>query len=159
MIIHTAASGDTVFSVARQYGVPVSRIISDNMLKSPSSLAIGEDLVILFPTVTHTVLGGETLQGIADRYGTNLIALYQNNPRLDGKAQIFPGQVLNISYPTPPLGEITVNGYAYPFIDPDVLRRTLPYLTYLSIFSYGIRPDGTVFPPPGGDEVVKTHGY
>lgn len=152
MIIHTVSRGDTVFSIARQYGVPVSRIITDNLLSNPGNLAVGQDLVILFPTVTHTVLGGETLQRIADRYGTDLVSLYRNNPQLDGKPQIFPGQVLNIAYETPPLGEMSVNGYAYPFIDREVLRRTLPYLTYLSIFSYGIRPDGSIFPPTGGDE-------
>ncbi len=152
MIIHTVAPGDSVFSIARQYGVPVTRIITDNMLTTPGRLVVGQDLVILFPTVTHTVLGGETLQRIAERYSTDLVTLYRNNPQLDGKPQIFPGQVLNIAYEAPPLGEITTNGYAYPFIDRDVLRRTMPYLTYLSVFSYGIRPDGTLFPPVGGDE-------
>ncbi len=162
MILHTVAPGDTVFSIARQYGVPPSRIINDNLLTNPGNLVIGQDLVILFPTVTHTVLGGDTLETIAERYGTNLITLYRNNPQLDGEPQIYPGQVLNIAYETPPLGEISVNGYAYPFIDREVLRRTLPYLTYLSIFSYGIRPDGTVFPPLGGDEeliaIAKEYG-
>jgi len=162
MIIHTVSPGDTVFSVARQYGVPVTRIITDNMLTTPGRLVVGQDLVILFPTVTHTVRGGETLQSIANLYGTDLVTLYRNNPQLNGVPQIFPGQVLNIAYETPPLGEISVNGYAYPFIDREVLRRTLPYLTYLSIFSYGIRPDGTLFPPTGGDEeliaIAKEYG-
>jgi len=152
MIIHTVASGDTVFSVARQYGVPVSRIITDNMLPTPGNLVVGQDLVILFPTQTHTVLGGETLNSIAAKYGTDLVTLYRNNPQLDGSPRIFPGQVLNIAYETPPLGEITTNGYAYPFINDEVLRRTLPYLTYLSVFSYGIRPDGTIFPPTNGNQ-------
>ncbi len=162
MIIHTVAPGDTVFSIAGQYGVPVSRIITDNMLTNPGRLVAGQDLVILFPTVTRTVLGGDTLSGIAAAYGTDLLTLYRNNPQLDGRPAIFPGQVLNVAYETPPLGEISSNGYAYPFIDRTVLRRTLPYLTYLSIFSYGIRPDGTVFPPTGGDEeliaIAKEYG-
>ncbi|MBE6599530.1 MAG: LysM peptidoglycan-binding domain-containing protein [Ruminococcaceae bacterium] len=152
MIIHTVVSGDSIFSIAGQYGVPVSRIITDNMLTTPGRLTVGQDLVILFPTETYTVRGGDTLQGIAAAYNTDLLTLYRNNPQLDGTSQIFPGQVLNISYEAPPLGEISTNGYAYPFIDRTVLRRTLPYLTYLSVFSYGIRPDGTVFPPTGGDE-------
>lgn len=37
---------------------------------------------------------------------------------------------------------IEVNGYAYPNINEDVLKQTLPYLTYLSIFSYQIKSDG-----------------
>ena len=49
-----------------------------------------------------------------------------------------------ISLPAPELGSIDVNGYAYPNIDRDVLRKTLPYLTYLTLFTYGIRDDGTL---------------
>jgi spore germination protein len=41
---------------------------------------------------------------------------------------------------------IDVNGYAFPNIDAGVLSATLPYLTYLSIFSYQVRPDGSLRP-------------
>ena len=34
MSIHTVQQGDSVYSIARQYGVPASRIITDNMLIS-----------------------------------------------------------------------------------------------------------------------------
>ncbi len=158
MTIHTVRSGDSIYSVAREYGVPPSRIITDNLLENPGRLAVGQDLVILYPTVTHTVRGGETLAAVAAMYGVSLLDLYRNNPILEGEPDVHPGQVLNIAYETPPLGEISLNGYAYTFIDEDVLRQTLPYLTYLSIFSYGIRvteggqPDGTLIPPAGDDE-------
>lgn len=39
-------------------------------------------------------------------------------------------------------GTIIVNGYAYPFINQEVLQNWLPNLTYLSTFSYGITPQG-----------------
>ena len=151
MRIHTVQRGDSIYSIARQYGVPASRIITDNLLTNPGQLVVGEDLVILFPTVIHTVRGGETLSGIAGQYGTTLLSLYQNNPQLNGQPGIFPGQVLNIAYKTPPLGSIRTNGYAYTNIDRTVLRRTLPYLTYLSVFNYGITEDGNLLPPPGDD--------
>ncbi len=151
MTIHTVQSGDSVYSIAREYSVPPSRIITDNLLDNPGRLVVGQDLVILFPTVTHTVRGGETLTGIAAMYGTTVLDLYRNNPILGGLPNVYPGQVLNIAYETPPLGEISLNGYAYTSIDREVLRRTLPYLTYLSVFSYGITPDGMLIPPAGDD--------
>lgn len=40
-----------------------------------------------------------------------------------------------------------INGYAYPFISPWVLEQTLPYLTELSIFSYGFTSEGELVPP------------
>ena len=151
MTIHTVRSGDSIYSIAREYGIPPSRIITDNLLENPSRLAVGQDLVILFPTVIHTVRGGETLAGIAAMHGVTLLDLYRNNPILGGLPNVYPGQVLNIAYETPPLGEISLNGYAYTSIDRAVLRRTLPYLTYLSVFSYGITEEGTLIPPAGDD--------
>jgi len=154
MLIHTVERGDSVYSIAREYGIPPTRIITDNLLSNPGRLVVGQDLVILFPTVTHTVKGGETLERIAALYGISLLDMYRNNPILGGLPSIYPGQVLNISYDTSPLGEISSNGYAYLTIDQAVLRRTLPYLTYLSVFSYGIRDDGGLIPPEGDEEGV-----
>ena len=155
MVIHTVRSGDSIYSIAREYGVPPSRIITDNMLENPSKLAVGQDIVVLFPTVTHTVKGGETLSSIARMYGKTLLDLYRNNPILGGIPNVYPGQVLNITYEMPPLGEISSMGYAYGSIDRNTLRRTLPYLTYLSVFSYGIRDDGTLIPVQGEDELIS----
>lgn len=42
---------------------------------------------------------------------------------------------------------IYVNGYAYPFIDQALLADTLPYLSALSVFSYGFTPEGELVPP------------
>lgn len=152
MKIYTVQSGDTVYSIARQNQTTPSRIIIDNQLENPDRLTVGQSLVLLYPTQTHTVRGGETLFSIANMYNISLNTLWRNNPSLSGGTYIYPGQTLNISYPEPPLGTAQVDGYAYPYIDREVLRTTLPFLTYLSIFSYGIRDDGSLIPPVGGDE-------
>lgn len=154
MQIHTVKSGDSIYSIARQYGTTPARIIADNELAEPGRLAVGQTLVILEPVKTYTVRGGDTLTKIAELFGVSLNQLWRNNPMLGGKTFIYPGQTLNISFDPPPLGEVSVNGYVYPFVDRDTLRKTLPYLTYLSIFSYGIRPDGTLVPPAGGDDEI-----
>lgn len=151
MQIHVVRSGDSIYSIAREYNTTPARIIADNELRTPGRLAVGQTLVILEPTEVYTVRGGDTLEGIAQTFGVSIMRLWQNNPVLGGKSRIYPGQTLNISFAAPPLGEMAVNGYAYPFIDRDVLRKTLPYLTYLSVFSYGIRADGTLIEPVGGD--------
>jgi spore germination protein len=50
--------------------------------------------------------------------------------------------------PLPPekMRAIYVNGFAFPSIDPGVLQSTLPYLSFLSLFSYQVRPDGSLKP-------------
>ncbi len=155
MRIHTVQPGDTIYSIARQYSVPPSRLITDNLLTDPGRLAVGEDLVILYPTVVYTVRSGDTLASIADRFAIPQLTLYRNNPQLSGSPAIFPGQVLNIAYDTPPDGSIVTNGYAYPFIDQTVLRQTLPYLTYLSVFHTGIAADGTLLFPENDTRLIE----
>ncbi len=41
---------------------------------------------------------------------------------------------------------IDVNGYAFPNISDEALNNTLPNLTFLSPFSYQVKPDGTLTP-------------
>mgnify|MGYP000818906716 FL=1 len=51
---------------------------------------------------------------------------------------------------TTPLEEyrtIFANGFAYPFINLDILDETLPFLSELSVFSYGFSVDGQLIPP------------
>lgn len=44
-----------------------------------------------------------------------------------------------------------INGYAYPYITDWVLEQTLPYLTELSVFSYGFTESGELIPPKQDD--------
>jgi LysM repeat protein len=44
--IHTVASGDTLFSIALNYGVTVAEIVEANNLDNPNSLSIGQELII-----------------------------------------------------------------------------------------------------------------
>ncbi len=144
MLIHTVKAGETVASIAELYSVPATRIISDNFLTDSDRIAVGQTLVILYPKITYTVKRGDTLSGIAELFGQSLITLWQNNPLLDGGTEIIAGQVLNIMYPEKKMGNVISSGFAYPETDESVLRRTLPYLTRLSIFTYGISSDGSL---------------
>ena len=113
MLIHTVRRGDTVTSIARETGVPPTRIITDNLLGEPGRLAVGQDLLIQYPTVTHTVAGGDTLTAIAARYGVSRLAILRNNPVLDGADRIYPGQILNIVYEPPEYGDAVTMGYRH----------------------------------------------
>ena len=144
MIIYTVKPGDSVYSIARRYGLSEQRIIEENELRDPASLVVGQTLVLSQPTAVYTVAQGDTVYSIASRFGITPNQLWRNNPQLGGKGELIPGQELVISLPAPTLGRIDVGGYAYPNIDRDVLRKTLPYLTYLTLFTYGIRDDGTL---------------
>lgn len=142
MEIHIVKQGDTLFSLAAQYGVPMSLIAIDNGLPAPEQLVVGQALVIRFPQTIHTVRPGETLSSVARQYGVSLRQLYRNNLALEGRPTIWPGQTLVISYREKPGREIAVNAYAYPNINEAILTTTLPFLTYLTPFTYGFTPTG-----------------
>ena len=85
MDIHVVRPGDTLYELAYQYGVPMSRLIQDNQLPDPSQLVVGQTLVIQYPRSTYTVRSGDTLFSIARNAGVPLRQLLRNNPGLEGK--------------------------------------------------------------------------
>ena len=142
MEIHVVTPGDTIYTIALEYNVPMSQIILDNGLEAPQNLVPGQALVIRFPRITHTVSPGETLSSIARRYQVSLRQLYQNNPVLGGRPTIWPGETIVIAYWQSPGPDIFVNAYAYPYISDELLFSTLSFLTYLTPFTYGFTPSG-----------------
>ena len=157
MDIHVVRKGDTLYSIALQYGVSMSRLISDNQLPDPSRLVIGQTIVIRVPRQTHTVRPGETLTSIARQYNLSLRQLQRNNPVLEGGERIYPGQTLVISYEDTPELPLSVNAYAYPFIDRGLLQRTLPFLTFLTPFTYGITETGGLIEPDDQPLIQAAH--
>lgn len=144
MIIHTVKPGESVFTIAQRYGVPVTRIVSDNGLTDPNRLVIGQALFIPAEVTPHTVQPGQSLYSIARAYGVTLEAMQAANPQLANFYRIIPGQVVYVPIPMRKLGTITVNGYCFPNISLETLEATLPHLTFLSVFSHQVHPDGSL---------------
>ena len=142
MFVHVVKRGDTIWSIARRYNVSPQRIISDNAIPNPQNLVLGQALLILIPKTVHTVTAGDTLPLIAMAYDTSVLTLMQNNPVLISNPVLVPGQTLVIDFTEEKRRSLVINSYAYPYINQDVLRRALPYLTYLTIFGYGFTLEG-----------------
>lgn len=138
MVIHTVKSGETPASIAMQYGVNPARMMLDNGYTLDTVLVVGQSLVILFPDIIHVVAPGESVFSIAGQYGITTNQLFRNNYQLGGIGSLYPGQVLVISYEGEKLRSIYVSAYSYTFISEFLLRATLPYLSYLIPFTYGI---------------------
>ncbi len=133
MKIHRVKNGESLYSIAKEYGLPPTKIIEANDLKNPDELSVGEELLILTPTRTHTVRGGDTIKSIALRFGVNERELLAKNPALRGGRDIYPGQILTIKSDTPPYGMAFANGYYYNDAAFDRLICALPYLTYVTV--------------------------
>lgn len=146
MDIHVVRAGETVSSVAARYGVPAGILAGVNGIAPDAPLAVGQTLVVRRPRELHTVASGESVYSIALHYGLSVRTLYQNNPALGGRSALYPGQTLVIAYDDTPTRTLAVNAYSYPFIRGGLLDAALPYLTYLTPFTYGINADGTLLP-------------
>lgn len=142
MTIHVVKSGETITTIADQYQIDVDRLIIDNGLTHPDQLAIGQTIVIIHPLETYTIQEGDTLLGIAQKHEISYQQLLRNNPYLSDREYIYPGETVVIRYETDISQSVEFSGYAYPFISKDILRKTLPYLTYLTVFNYRITAEG-----------------
>lgn len=142
--IHVVRRGESIYSIARRYNVSPQKIISDNELKNPTQLVVGQTLVIIEGNRNHTVAPGQSIYSIAAAYGISVNEILQANPQITNPSQISAGQTIVIPPRTINFGTIEVNGYAFPNINRQVLAKTLPDLTYLSIFSYQVRADGSL---------------
>jgi spore germination protein len=153
MDIHVVQQGDSIYSIAEKYGVPVEKIIIDNGLEFSNNLVIGQTIVITYPAQTHIVQQGDTLQSIANTYDVTPMQILRNNPYLSDREYLFVGESLVISYNT--TRSITTNGIVYPFIKRETLLKTLPSLTYMSVFNYTTIEKGEIVEYQDDTEIIK----
>ena len=159
MEIHVVQAGESVWSIASDYGVDPDRLAADNEVPPSGALAVGQTLVVRFPRQVHVVRSGETLTSIAAAYGTSVRTLWRKNWPVGGSEQIYPGQVLVISDCSEPLGTAVSHGYAYPHIDSGLLHAQLPYLSTLAPFSYGLTADGRLHAPEDAALLAAARQY
>lgn len=100
----------------------------------------------------YVVKSGDTVDSIAESHGISVSSVIYYNQLVYPYALAL-GQALLLSSgeSSTPTYPAWVNGYAYPFIQENVLNETLPYLSSLSVFSYGFTTDGELIPPTVDD--------
>ena len=103
-VTHVVRSGETLGTIAADYGVAAAAIAQANGITNDNLIRIGQELVI--PGVTtaevlaarserHVVLAGESLSTIAQKYGVAVSAIMAAN-NLDDPNKIVVGQELLI---------------------------------------------------------------
>lgn len=98
------------------------------------------------------------MDSIANAYGIPVSTILYNN-QIPYPYRLAVGQNLLLSVDTGTSEEkrtLYTGGYAYPFINRWVLSQTLPYLTYLYVFSYGFTVEGDLIPPLLDDTFMIT---
>ena len=104
---YKVSKGDTLYSIARKFGVNVDTIVSDNSLKN-NIISVGQNLKIrsnnsvveecfgdaYSPSNTYTVVRGDTLYGIARKFNTTVDYIKSKNNLTNNNLSV--GQKLKI---------------------------------------------------------------
>ncbi|MGB4337869.1 MAG: LysM peptidoglycan-binding domain-containing protein [Bacillota bacterium] len=158
---YTVQPGDTLFLIAQRFGTTVAAIVDANNISDANLIYPGQELIIPVSgagaTIRYTVMPGDTLFLIAQRFATTIAAIVAANNITDPNL-IYPGQELIIPVtgdgaPLPPSRRtVETNGYIFPLSE-TTLRRILtplaPHLTYVSVFSFPVDGQGGLTYTPG----------
>ena len=150
LTIYTVRPGDTLYTIAQRYGVTPDVLIYDNQISDPLRLVPGQALYIPVTSVSYTVRPGDSLYRIARSYGLTLGALLDANPTISAASTLYPGQTVTVPFDDGILGTALVNGFATGSNE-EAIRGALPYLTYLSPFSWNAGSDGRLVPPANAE--------
>ncbi|MGE7219345.1 phage tail tip lysozyme, partial [Priestia koreensis] len=104
---YTVKSGDTLSAIAVKFGVTVAQLQSWNNISNADTIKIGQVLKVKSPTSgggdsgasTYTVKSGDTLSGIAVKFGVTVAQLQSWN-NISNADTIKIGQVLKVKSPT-----------------------------------------------------------
>ena len=101
-IRYTVKRGDTLWGIAKKFGVTVSAVANANNIRNPNLIYVGEVFIIphmtsaeSFGYTLYTVRRGDTLWGISRKFGTSINSIVAlngiKNPNL-----IYAGEVFKI---------------------------------------------------------------
>ena len=108
MQIHVVQSGQTLYGIARTYGISVADLSAANQINPIQTLVIGQALVIPITGMYYFVQPGDTLYKIGRRFGVNHLRLAQMN----AINQIDPLQIgFRLYIPPAPKTPVESNAY------------------------------------------------
>jgi GH25 family lysozyme M1 (1,4-beta-N-acetylmuramidase)/LysM repeat protein len=96
---YVVKGGDTLSAIAAGHGVSLQALEAANpQVTNPNVIYVGQ--VIHIPggatTSRYTIQSGDTLSGIATKFGHSLGQLEQMNPQIQNPNLIYPGEIVNV---------------------------------------------------------------
>jgi LysM repeat protein len=95
--MHVVKKGESLYSIAKVYGISVDLLVKENHIQSNTYLKIGDQLLISTQSkvVDYLVQPGDTLTRIAKKFHTTIQAIVQENSLKSNSIQV--GQALKIT--------------------------------------------------------------
>ncbi|MGI6731315.1 MAG: LysM peptidoglycan-binding domain-containing protein [Anaerovoracaceae bacterium] len=108
-IIYTVQPGDNLYIISLLFGIPIQNILELNEITDPALIFPGQLIVLPPDTVNpfqptepglirYTVLQGDTIYKISQRFGTDVESILNANPGLD-PYNLTPGATISITIP------------------------------------------------------------
>lgn len=103
-IYYTVLRGDALYKIAAKFGVTIADLVKWNNIKNPNLIFVGQRLIVGWSDtpvppepekVYYTVVRGDNLTKIANRFGTTVKQLVEWND-IPNPNLIYPGQVLRV---------------------------------------------------------------
>jgi TolB protein len=99
-IFYTVRSGDTLYSIARRWNIPLASLISANNLSAPYIIYTGQQLSMPPGVSTYVVKPGDTIYSISQSYGIPASIIINTNG-IEPPYMLLPEQVLIIPQGVP----------------------------------------------------------
>lgn len=99
-VFYTVVRGDTLLRIAFRNGTTVSKIVSDNAIRNPNRISVGQRLKVGVSATTmtyHRSQEGDTLTRIAERRSVALDRLVSLNPGTTVSGVIPVGELVRLS--------------------------------------------------------------
>lgn len=96
---YTIKKGDTLYLIAKTFGVSVDSILATNPGINPQNLYIGQVICVpaacSYGTVAYVIKRGDTLYSISRRYNSNIDKIIESNPGINPN-NLMIGEVICI---------------------------------------------------------------
>ena len=133
MRIHEVLENETLADIAKKYGIFEEDLKKVNGI-TDEACAVGEELLIISPTRTHTARHGDTLERLCLRYRVRKNDLLALNPTIK-RNSLEAGQRVALKYDERTHGMAVTNGCVYKGTSLSALEESLPYMTYATFAS------------------------
>ena len=140
MFIYKVKEGDALSNLEERFKIEQIKIITDNNLKVPYTLLIGQCLIIDTAKIDYIVKGGDTFVKLSNKFELPIESIKRQN----NISSLQKGQRITFKYPNKKKYECYINGYCYQNLSDNILSKYNSFLSTISPFTYKVKEDGTL---------------
>ena len=132
MLIKRTKSGESLYDVASEYAISAG-YIAEVCEMNPRAVCEGREVVIPLPSRTAVAKSGDTVEGLAHRYGVRVEDIMALNPGIAASGRLYPSEYVVLKLAEARVGVALLNGRIFPGAARGRVARSLRYLDSLTI--------------------------